>query len=90
LPKLVVTNRAERDLDQLDDAARDRAEELIVRIGANPREEGWHLKGTYYCRWSRNTDDNRRILYRIEPGSTERVVILALPHRGKAYPRTRR
>jgi mRNA-degrading endonuclease RelE of RelBE toxin-antitoxin system len=90
LPKLVVTDRAEQDLDRLSDPQRDSIEEQILRIGANPTEQGWHLKGSYYCRWSSHGEGNRRILYRIEPGSTERIVIIAIPHRSVAYPRTRR
>lgn len=89
MPRLVLTNRAEQDLNTLPDEIREAVELQITLVGANPREEGWHLKGTYFCRWSSHGEGNRRILYRIEPGTTERVVILGVPHRNVAYPRSR-
>ena len=90
MPRLVITNRAEGDLASLRQDLRDEADRDILAVGASPREAGYHLKGTYYCRWSTYTAGNRRILYRIEEGSVERVVILGLPHRNIAYPRGRR
>jgi mRNA-degrading endonuclease RelE of RelBE toxin-antitoxin system len=89
LPELVVTNKAEETLASLADDVRDAIDLDILKVGANPQDEGHHLKGTFYCRWSSYTAGNRRILYRIEPGRRERVVILGIPPRKNAYPRSR-
>jgi mRNA-degrading endonuclease RelE of RelBE toxin-antitoxin system len=89
LPKPWSTRRADQDLAELSEQDRDAVDLLILRIAADPRNEGHHLKGTFYCRWSAYTDTNRRVLYRIDDGPSDRVTILALPHRKKAYPRSR-
>ena len=69
---------------------REEVDAVVLLVGANPREHGKHLKGTLHCRWSAHARD-RRVLYRIEsaPGR-ERVIVLAIPHRSTAYPRSRR
>lgn len=89
MPRIVTSNKAEEVLAKLSDEDREAVDLDILAIGANPRDEGNHLKGTYYCRWSKYTAGNRRILYRIEGSSTERVIIIGIPHRNSAYPRSR-
>jgi mRNA-degrading endonuclease RelE of RelBE toxin-antitoxin system len=84
-----ITRRAESDLSSLPAEIRDDVDEVVLQVGANPRDHGKDLKGTFHCRWSAHARD-RRALYRIEgaPGR-ERVVIIAIPHRRTAYPRSR-
>jgi mRNA-degrading endonuclease RelE of RelBE toxin-antitoxin system len=85
----IITRRAENDLSNLPAEIRDAVDAAVLQVGANPRDHGKHLKGTFHCRWSAHARD-RRVLYRIEgaPGR-ERVVIIAIPHRGAAYPPSR-
>jgi mRNA-degrading endonuclease RelE of RelBE toxin-antitoxin system len=86
----IITRRAENDLRSLPAEIRDDVDAVVLQVGANPRDHGKHLKGTLHCRWSAHAG-NRRVLYRIEGTlDRERVIILAIPHRRAAYPRSRR
>lgn len=88
LPK-DTTSRAASDLGSLSEEVLWEVDALILRIRADPRAEGAHLKGTFHCRWSAYAPGNRRVLYRIEGSKNkERVVILAIPPRKAAYPRS--
>ena len=89
LPNRVITNNAEAELKSLPDDVRDAVDLDILQVFADPREAGYHLRGTHFCRWSRYTAGNRRVLYRIEGNPPQRIVILGIPHRNVAYPRTR-
>lgn len=82
-----ITKRAEADLASLPEDVRWEMDALILQIRADPRAVGSHLKGTYRCRWSAYAPGNRRVLYRID--GKERPMILAIPPRGTAYPRSR-
>jgi mRNA-degrading endonuclease RelE of RelBE toxin-antitoxin system len=89
LPRLVTTLRAQGDLERLPRERLDVVDEKILRVGANPPDEGKHLKGTWHCRWSARVA-RHCVLYRIEgSASSERVVILGVPPRSRAYPRSR-
>jgi addiction module RelE/StbE family toxin len=90
LPKVVVSGRAEKDLNNLAATARNAVAEAITRLAADPEAAGkklrGHLTGIWVCRIG-----TYRLLYRIEGRTpSQRVVVLAIRHRSVAYPRRRR
>lgn len=86
MPRVVVSGRAEKDLNNLAEATRSAVAEAITRLAADPEVAGkklrGHLAGLWVCRIG-----TYRLLYRIE-GKTQsqRVIVLAIRHRSVAYP----
>jgi addiction module RelE/StbE family toxin len=90
LPRVVVSGRAENDLNNLAEATRNAVAEAITRLAADPEAAGkkllGRLAGLWVCRIG-----TYRLLYRIE-GKTpsQRVIVLAIRHRSVAYSDRRR
>jgi len=83
VPKLSLKRVAEDQLAALAYHVRDELDEALLRIQANPTEEGTELRGRLAGRWRKRVG-GYRILYRIrENGGL--VIVDAISTRGKAY-----
>ncbi len=87
MPRVVVSRRAEIDLNNLAEMTRNAVAEAITRLAADPEAAGkklrGHLAGLWVCRIG-----TYRVLYRIEATTpSQRVIVLAIRHRPVAHPR---
>jgi addiction module RelE/StbE family toxin len=89
LPRVVVSGRAEKDLNNLVEATRNAVAEAITRLAADPEAAGKKLRGRLAGLWVCRIG-TYRLLYRIEGKTSQRVIVLAIRHRSIAYPRRER
>jgi mRNA-degrading endonuclease RelE of RelBE toxin-antitoxin system len=83
VPKLKLKRVAEEQLDALPDHVYDEVEEKLLRIQADPRDEGDELIGKLAGRWKARVG-GYRIVYRILEGGSL-VMVDAIKTRGKSY-----
>jgi mRNA-degrading endonuclease RelE of RelBE toxin-antitoxin system len=84
LPNLRLKSIAEDQLAALPDHVYDEIDLALLRIQANPTEEGVALMGQLRGKW-RKSVGGYRIIYRIVD-SGRLVVVDAISKRGSAYP----
>lgn len=83
MPKLQFKRIAEEQFDALPDHVYDEIDEKLLRIQANPRDEGEELIGKLAGRW-RARVGGYRIVYRILEGGNL-VMVDAIKTRGQSY-----
>jgi len=83
VPKLQFKRIAEEQFDALPDHVYDEIDEKLLRIQANPRDEGEELIGKLAGRW-RARVGGYRIVYRILEGGNL-VMVDAIKTRGQSY-----
>ena len=83
MPKLRLKRPAEIRLAQLPDSVRDEIELALVRIQANPEDEGTPLLGSLSGRWRKRVG-GYRIVYRIRDDG-RLVVVDAIRARSEGY-----
>jgi mRNA-degrading endonuclease RelE of RelBE toxin-antitoxin system len=90
LPRLHLTDRAQRDLLALPRPIQEAVLDTLTLLEADPEGSGKQLRGRLQGLWS-NRVGNYRILYTVEgPSARSRVIIRAIRHRGIAYGTPRR
>jgi mRNA-degrading endonuclease RelE of RelBE toxin-antitoxin system len=81
LPELVVTRRAEEDVEALPTAVREAVDAALLALAADPEGFGRALRGRLRGLWSARVG-SYRVLYTIEQN---RVIVRAVKHRAVAY-----
>jgi mRNA-degrading endonuclease RelE of RelBE toxin-antitoxin system len=88
LPRLRLKTPAEEAFDALPEGALDAVDLALLKIQADPMENGTPLRGRLHGKWKRNAG-GYRIIYRIAEGG-QLVIVESIRKRGEAYPRASR
>jgi mRNA interferase RelE/StbE len=81
LPELIITRRAEEDIERLPPAIQEALDSALFAVASDPRDFGKELRGRLRGLWSARVG-NYRVLYTIEDA---RILVRAIRHRAVAY-----